>query len=189
MRGLTLLAISGITTLSLGTAPATAAPPTHIAFEFDDTFPSPFLTALCGIPVFVHLEGAGTTTLFYDRSGTQVIRELDTLAAGASTTIVSPVAEGGTGKSFTDVTHSPTTFLYPEGTQIGDLAIVIRNGVQRTSGPGHPRLVGHEVDEGVIVGFTPDGVPIVDTVAIISQSGQFELGAVVQARCATLTGP
>jgi hypothetical protein len=41
----------------------------------------------------------------------------------------------------------------------------------------------------VIIGYTPDGVPIVDPVAIISQSGQFYLDAVLQARCALLTDP
>lgn len=102
------------------------------------TFPSEFLTALCGIPVSIHLQGGGTTTLFYDQNGTRVIRELDTLAEGLTTTIFSPIDAGGTGKSFTDVTHSPATFLYPEGTEIGDPAIVILNGVQRTSGAGKP---------------------------------------------------
>ena len=51
---------------------------------------------------------------------------------------------------------------------------MILNAVRRTSGPGNPRIVRHEVDEGVIVDFTPDGVPIVDTVAILLQSGQFD---------------
>jgi hypothetical protein len=33
-----------------------------------------------------------------------------------------------------------------------------------------PRIVGREVYEGVIIDFTPDGVPIVDPIALISQS-------------------
>jgi len=189
MRRGALLAIAGVATLLRFVAPVTAAPPTRIPFEIDVAFPSAILTAVCGILVAVHLQGAGTTTFFYDQGGTQVIRELDTLAKGATTTLFSPIEAGGTGKSFTDVTHSPATFLYPEGTEIGDPAIVVINGVQRTSGPGNPRIVGHEVDEGVIVDFTPDGVPIVDTVAIISQSGQFDVAAVLQARCAALASP
>jgi hypothetical protein len=190
MRNRLLLAIVGVAPLLPSVAvTVAAAPPTRIPFTVDATFPSDVLTALCGIPVSVHLQGGGTTTLFYDRSGTHVIRELDTLAEGATTTIFSPIDAGGTGKSFTEVTHSPATFLYPEGTEIGDPAIVMINGVQRTSGPGNPRIVGHEVDQGVIIDFTPDGVPVVDTVALISQSGQFDTAAVLQARCATLTGP
>lgn len=184
-----LFSITGLATLLLLIAPASAAPPTRIQFEFDETFPSGFLTALCGIPVYAHVQGAGTTTLYYDKSGTKVVRELDTLAEGLTTTIFSPVELGGTGKFFTDVTHAPSMFLYPEGSGIGDPAIVILNGVQRTSGPGNPRIVGHEVDEGVIIGYTPEGVPIVDIVALISQSGQFDLTAVLEARCAALTDP
>lgn len=42
---------------------------------------------------------------------------------------------GGAGKSLTEVTHSPATFLYPQGAEIGDPAIVVVNAVQRTSGP------------------------------------------------------
>lgn len=189
MERCALFPIAGLATLLLVAAPVTAAPPTQIAFEFDETFPSGLLTTLCGIPVMVHLQGGGTTTLFYDKSGTQIIRELDTLAEGATTTIFSPVELGGTGKSFTDVTHAPSTFLYPEGTEIGDPAIVIINGVQRTSGAGNPRLVGHQVAEGVIIDFTLEGVPIVDIMAIISQSGQFDSAAVLEARCALLTDP
>lgn len=181
-----LFSVAGLATLLLFVAPVAAAPPTRIAFAFDEVFPSGVLSALCGIPVWIHLQGGGTTTLFYDKSGIQVIRELDTLAEGAKTTIFSPVDLGGTGKSFTDITRGPTTFLYPEGTDIGDPAIVILNGVQRTSGPGNPRIVGHEVQQGVVIDFTPDGVPIVDTLAIISQSGQFDITAVLEARCAQL---
>jgi len=189
MRRYAFFAITVVASWLLLVAPVTAARPTRIAFQIDATFPSDFLSAVCGFPVFVHVQGGGTTTLFNDQSGTQVIRELDTLAQGATTTIFSPIAAGGTGKSFTDVTHSPATFLYPEGTAIGSPTTVILNGAQRTSGPGNPRIVGHEVYEGVIVDFTPDGVPVVDTVAIISQAGQFDLGAVILARCAQLGAP
>lgn len=167
---------------------AAAMPPTRISFEFDVTFPSDFLTDACGIPVWVHEQGAGTTTLHYDSDG-QLVRELDTLAPGVTVTIFSPVELGGTGMSFTDVTHAPSTFLYADGTDIGDTAIVILNGVQRTSGPGNPRLVGRQVYEGVIIDFTPEGVPVVDPVNLISESGQFDVAAVLQARCAALSGP
>src|SRR6266536_1513824 len=101
MKRRILFLAAGLATV-LFAAPVAAAPPTHIPFEFDETFPSGLLTALCGIPVYVHAQGAGTTTLYYDQSGTQIIRELDTLAKGATTTIFSPLELGGTGKSFTD---------------------------------------------------------------------------------------
>src|SRR5262245_26779803 len=188
MRRRALCTVTGLATLLLLVASVDAAPPTRIQFEFDETFLSGPLTAFCGVPVFIHVVGAGTTTLHYDKSGA-LIREFDAMAPGLTTTIFSPLGAGGTGKSFTDVTRAVSTFLYPEGTEIGDPAIAIFNGVQRTSGPGNPRIVGREVYEGVIVGFTPDGVPIVDPVTLISQSGQFDLAAVLQARCAALTDP
>jgi hypothetical protein len=55
--------------LLLMIAPVTAAPPVHIQFQFDETFPNDFLTDFCRIPVYVHLRGGGTTTLFYDKTG------------------------------------------------------------------------------------------------------------------------
>jgi YD repeat-containing protein len=65
---------------------AAAMPRTRISFQFDETFPSDFLTDACGIPVWIHEQGAGTTTLHYDSDG-QLVRELDTLAPGATVTI------------------------------------------------------------------------------------------------------
>jgi YD repeat-containing protein len=174
--------------LLLLAAQAASMPPTRVDFAFDETFPSGFLPSFCGIPVFIHVQGGGTTTLHYDNDG-NLIRELDTLAEGATTTIFSPVELGGTGKSFTDETHAPSTFLYPDGTDIGDAAIVILNGVQRTSGPGNPRIVGRESYEGVIIDYTPDGVPVVDPIVLVSQHGQFDLVAVLQARCDALAAP
>ena len=188
MQRRALVSVTALATLLLLNTHATSAPPTRIDFAFDEIFPSPFLTDFCGFPVLVHVQGAGTTTLHYDQDG-KLVRELDTLAQGATTTIFSPVGLGGTGKSFSDETHAPSTFLYPNGAEIGDTAIVILNGVQRTSGPGNPRIVGRESYEGVIIDYTPDGVPVVDPMVLTSQHGQFDLEAVLQARCVALTGP
>lgn len=180
------VSVTALATLLLVSTHATSVPPTRVGFAFDEIFPSEFLTAFCGFPVFVHVQGAGTTTLHYDQDE-NLVRELDTLAAGATTTIFSPVELGGTGESFTDEAHAPSTFLYPNGTDIGDTAIVILNGVQRTSGPGNPRIVGRESYEGVIIDYTPDGVPVVDPMVLTSQHGQFDLEAVLEARCDALT--
>jgi len=181
-----LLAGLTLATLLLSATSVCANSPTRISFEIDETFPNDFLTAVCNVPVWVHVEGAGTTTLFHDASSTQLIREFDILPGGLTTTIYSPVQLGGTGKSFTEVTQSPATFLYPDGTDVGDPAFVILNGVQRTSGPGNPRIVGYQVFEAIIIGVTPDGVPIADPVALLFQAGQFDLGAVLEARCELL---
>jgi hypothetical protein len=188
MQRRALISGMALAALLLFVSHAAATPPTRIDFAFDDTFPSGFLSAFCGIPVLVHIKGGGTTTLYDDKNGA-LVREHDTLAPGVTTTIFSPVEIGGTGESFTDVTHAPSMFLYPDGTDVGDTAIVILNGVQRTSGRGNPRIVGRESYEGVIIDYTPDGVPIVDPLILISQSGQFDLEAVLQARCEALGAP
>lgn len=168
-------------TLLLGRADA--SPPTRIPFEFDDTFHSGFLSRTCGIPVYVHTQGAGIITLFYDAMGAQIIREIDTLPNGATTTYFSP----DTGRSLTQVVHTPVTYVYLGGTDIGDPVIAITNGVQFTSGTGNPRVVGHEMRDGAIVELTPEGFPIVELFDAVSQSGQFDINAVVRARCAILT--
>jgi len=59
-------------------------------------------------------------------------------------------------QSGTQVIRKVDTLAEGVASTFGGPAIVIINGVQRTSGPGSARIVG----------FTPDGVPIVDTVAI-----------------------
>lgn len=171
------------TILAFAGGSALAAPPTRVVFEVDETFPSDFLSVVCGTEVWVHLQGAGTTSLYYDKSGA-LQREFDRLAAGFISTIFAPA----TGKSFTEVLHNTTTFAYPNGTALGATAIVTTNGVQRTSGPGNPRIVGHQVFEGLIIDYTEDLVPIVDPVVLLQASGQFDVDAVIAARCAAIAG-
>ena len=89
MRRRALFPVTGLAMLLLFVASVDAAPPTRIQFEFDVTFHNGFLTALCGVPVFIHLVGAGTTTLHYDKSGA-LIREFDTMAPGLTTTMAAP---------------------------------------------------------------------------------------------------
>jgi len=192
MARLALLAASAVATLLwLMAAEATASSPTRITLDIDETFASPFLTSLCGIPVSLHEQGTVTVTLFYDASGTQVIRELDTLPGGFTVTRFSPAdEEGGTGKSSTSVEHTSYKTLYPEGTALGDPAIIIATGLQRTSGPGNPRFVGRQVFEAVIIGETLEGIPIAEPVDVISQAGQFgNAEAFFEAVCASLTDP
>jgi hypothetical protein len=184
-----LLGIGSAAVLLLA-SPTQAVSPTRTPFVVDFTFPSDLLTPACGVPVLAHFEGSGIGVLHYDRTGTQIIREFDQFPRGFTVTFSSPVAEGGTGKSFTYVQRASYTFLYPEGVELGASAVVIVNGVQQATGPGGARIVGHEVDEGIIVDFTPEGVPIVEPTALVSQAGRFDdFDAIVQAWCAALTDP
>jgi hypothetical protein len=186
MRQLTSLIASSVAAVLLLVTTAAAAPPTRLDFEDDETFPS-FFTDLCGVPVFLHIEGSGTNTLFYDQDG-NVIRELDTIPGGLEFTLFSPEEAGGTGKSLSFSLYGTVTFRYPEGIDVGDPATVTIVGAEGQAAGG-PARAGRQVFHGVIIGYTADGVPIVEPVTLISESGVSRDPAVVIAeRCAILTG-
>jgi len=190
MRRLALLVAGAATSLSLLVSEGTASPPTRISFDIDDTFPSPFLSAVCGIPVHVRTQGRVTVTLYYDKGGTAVVREIDTTPGGVAVTRFSPASEpGGTGKSFTTGEHATLRTLYPEGNSIGDPAILIITGLQRVSGPGAARFVGRQVFDGEIIGATPENIPIAEPVALVSEAGKFGAPEFFQEICDRLTDP
>ena len=189
MRRLALLVAVAATTLSLLASEGTASPPTRISFDIDDTFPSPFLSAVCGVPVEIRTQGRVTVTLYHDKSET-VVKEIDTTPGGVTVTRSSPASEpGGTGKSFTTVEHATLRTLYPEGNSVGDPAILIVTGLQRVAGPGAARFVGRQVFDGEIIGVTPEGIPIAEPVELVSESGQFSAPDFFQAICDRLTDP
>ena len=118
-----------------------------------------------------------------------VIHEVDTFP-GWRVTIFSPVEEGGTGKSFTYKQPYPIQFLYPEGTDLGDPAMIIASGHFDIAAPGGPSIAGREIDNAVIVDYTPEGIPVVDFVDTASTTGHFpDFDVFVAARCAFLTDP
>jgi hypothetical protein len=167
-------------------AAATASPPVVGTQEVDATFQSQFWSNTCGVPVFIHQEGTLTFRLFPDSN---VIHEVDTFP-GFTITVFSPVEEGGTGKSFTYLLPAPVRILYPEGTDLGDPGIIIITGAIDFAAPGGPVIAGRQVLEGVIVDYTPEGIPFVDPVEELSTSGHFpEFEAFAAARCAFLTDP
>jgi hypothetical protein len=102
--------------VGLAAAPSAADPPTHLFLEDDVTFQSGGLTAACGFPVLVSLEGGIHIMLRTDKNG--VPRELDTFSDW-SITYTAP--SQGTSFSFK---FGPATFAYPEGTAVGAPAII-----------------------------------------------------------------
>ena len=167
-------------------AAATARPPVVGTQEVDSTRQSQFWSTTCGVPVFVHQEGTLTFRLFRDSN---VIHEVD-LFPGFRITVISPVQQGGTGKSFTFLLPAPVHILYPEGTDLGDPGIVIFTGRIDVAAPGGPVIAGRQVLEGVIVDYTPEGIPFVDMLVELSASGHFpEFETFAEARCAFLTDP
>jgi hypothetical protein len=87
------------------------------------------LTAACGFPVIVSLEGGIHIMLRTDKNG--VLHELDTFSDW-SITYTAP--SQGTSFSFK---FGPATFVYPEGTAVGAPAIITLRGVN-THFPGFP---------------------------------------------------
>ena len=153
-------------------AAATASAPLRQSSEIDDTFLSRFLSAACGVPVVVHFEGTATATYFYDASGTQVLREIDTSPA-LKFTVSSPLElPGGTGQSFTSPTPVVAHIEYPEGTVVGSPAIITFTGLTGFAAPGVAGA-GRQLVQGVVTGTSEDGLPRVDEVALLSVVGSY----------------
>jgi hypothetical protein len=182
------LVTAAVLTLLLSGTGARAAPPKHFTFDFDFTVPRPILSAICGVPVFVHIEGAVRVTLFQDQSGS-VIRELDVATGGVHFTFFSPLEAGGTGKSVTVSQYGRIMYTYPEGTDIGDPVILSTVGTTKSPGEG-ATTAGRQVAEGIVVGYSPEGIPAVAPVEIVSESGIFpDPLSVIADRCAILADP
>jgi hypothetical protein len=167
-------------------AAATAAPTLRLSFPIDETFPADGLTALCGVPVWIHFEGEDQVTYFYDTSG-QIVRELD-YSPAFKFTIYSPVEDGGTGRSFTYPSTVQLHVDYPDGTTVGSLAIITVTGLSGFAAPGVAGA-GRSVFEGVVVD-TSDGLPHLDwPTAVLSVVGSFNRDVdPLAARCAFLNG-
>jgi hypothetical protein len=173
--------------LLLPAGAATAAPTLRLSFPIDATFAADGLTALCGVPVWIHVEGEDQVTYFYDASGTQILREID-YSPGFKFTIYSPVEEGGTGQTFTYPSSVQLHVDYPDGTTVGSPAIITVTGLTGFAAPGVAGA-GRTVFEGV-VSDTSDGLPHLDwPTAVISVVGSYNRDVDPLAeRCAFLNG-
>ena len=172
--------------VALGAGSVAAAPPVRVSDHVDVTVQSGFWTAACDVPVFIRTQSAQTFTFFSDRSG-QVVAEIDT-APGLKTTVSSPIEAGGTGKSFTYTAATPVRIVYPEGGHVGAPAIVYAPGLGGFYAPG-VATAGRTVLEGVVL-LVVDGIPIVDVVGLLSDSGRpLDFDEIIAARCGFLTTP
>ena len=176
-----------VTAALLAPAGASAAKTLRVSSAVDETFYAPGLSELCGVPVWIHVEGEYQVTYFYDASGTQIVRELD-YAPATKTTIFSPVQEGGTGRSFTSPISYQMHVSYPEGITVGSKANIVVTGVSGFAAPGYPGA-GRIVYEGVVVD-TSDGLPHLDwPTAMLSIVGSYTRGLdPIALRCAYLAG-
>jgi len=157
---------------------ATGAPPSSFTFTFDETFPS-FLSGVCGFPVFVHLDGTATATLFFDPSGS-LIREIDT-NAGFKVTFFAP----STGKSFTFPQAGAFVQDYTDGGAVGSPVIATLTGLRQGTGSTPPDA-GRLVFNAVVIDTSPEGIPVVDFTSEVSASGHIN-NNLAAARCAALS--
>ena len=179
MRKLALLSTVVAFVIGLAAVPSVAGPPTQLFLEDDITFPSGGLTAACGFPVFVSIQGGIHIMLRMDRNG--VLTETDTQSKWALT-LSAPTQ--GTSFSYK---FGPSKWVYPEGAVLGGPAIIYANGVD-VRYPGVPAEAGRTVIRGEIIDIRPDGVPVADFVEVLSESGNQLPPAETRANlCAALT--
>lgn len=169
--------------LAVTLAPAAMADaPTRITQEVDQTFFAPGTSAACGFPVFVTQRGTANVKLWYAPDGTTVVKEMD-WGPGFTLTFSAPTQ--GTSFSYGDGGQFRTT--YPEGASLGAPAIAILTGFGRRIGDD-PAEAGRIVSSAIVVFIAPSGIPGIDTLDVLSQTGHF-LGATLERRCAALTAP
>ena len=126
-----------------------------------DSFVAPFMSAACGVPVTITLDGVARVTLARNSDGL-VVQEHDVLSSFTAT-FESPVALGGTGLSFTNTSPGVARFDYGEGATIGSTAVITLTGLQGpAAGPGSSITAGYQQLTGTVYAFSPEGIPLVD---------------------------
>lgn len=161
-------------------APAWGTPPLRFVYEVDQTFYAPGLSGACGFDVYVTTQGTAHALLFVDADGTAIVREID-WNSGWTLTFTAP----DNGTSYTEVEAGPLITSYPDGTEIGDPAIVMLVGSGGRIGDD-PAEAGRILANAVVVFVDPaTGIPGVDVVDVLAQNGSF-IGSIVARRCAAL---
>lgn len=139
---------------------------------------APDASAACGFEVTVTLTGTGSATLVYNDAGL-IIREVDTEPAAR-------ITWSGNGHSFSYPTSSQILVTsYPEGATIGAPAQTISTGFYGKA-PGSIPNAGPDVLLGHVVGFTAEGLPLVEFDELLASHGprpNFDEGI-----CAALDG-
>ena len=187
MRKLAFFA--AIAAAAVAASSAAAAKPEHFTVPIQDTFSTPFLSGACGVPVTITIEGTAHVTLHRNDAGL-VVREHDVLSSFTAV-FESPVALGGTGRSFTNRSPGVATFDYGSGATIGSTAVVTLTGLAgHAAGPGSAVAAGYQRLTGTVVAFTPEGIPIVDFDGpLLVEHGRWPAFDVVLAqRCDALGG-
>lgn len=172
------LAISALLAITMA-GPVAAQGTVHLTgIPIAVAFLDPFLTPLCGYDVTFTLTGTASVTLSYNDAGL-IIREVDTEPAAR-------ITFSGNGNSFSYPSSSQILVTsYPEGATIGAPAQTIETGMFQKA-PGSIPNAGPDVLLGHVVGFTAEGVPLVEYDETLASHGpRPDFAAAV---CAALDG-
>ena len=160
--------------------PAAADPPQRFVIVDDFSFQSGLLTNACGTPVFRTVSGPVLVILRTAKDGS--VHETDVFQDW-SLTISAPLL--GTSFSWK---FGPSFYEYPDGAYIGAPAMLTIVGLD-SKVPGLHAEAGRAVLAGEVIDFTPEGIPVADTPAVLSEVGnQVDNTVLVAAICAALTG-
>lgn len=176
----------------LAATPAWATPPQHFHQQFNLSFHADDFSAACGFDVFEVFAGNVNTTLFYDQSGALVRSTM------TGPTFTQSYTAPSTGKSIVSRQPFPAITDYTGGGAVGTPAVARATGLVFKLQPG-VMFTGRQVFEAVVVDHTPEGIPILGDVKLISQSGNFFSdfyatsgffsGDIARLACAALSGP
>ena len=187
MRKLALLAAT--LAAAVAATGAGAAAPEHHRIPVKDTFLAPFMSAACGVPVTITIEGTANV-LLQRNDGGLIVREHDVLSSFTAV-FESPTELGGTGRSFTNRSPGVVTFDYGAGATIGSTAVITLTGLAGpAAGAGSLIAAGLQRLTGTVVGFSPEGVPIVDfNGPVVIEHGTWpSFDLVLAQRCEALGG-
>ena len=188
MRKLALLAaVCAAAVMAGGVA---AAPSESWRIAIHDSFNAPFMSAACGVPVVITIDGVAEINLRRNAAGL-VASEHDTTTTFTAV-FSSPTSLGGTGMSFTNHSPSVVFFDYGSGAAIGSTAVVTLTGLQGPAA-GSPSSItaGYQRLTGTVYGFSEEGVPLVDFDGpVIAQHGVWPdfFDVILPERCAALGG-
>lgn len=187
MRKLALLAAT--CAAAFAATGAGAATPERLTIPIQDTFYAPFMSAACGVPVTITIEGTAHVLLQRDDTGL-IVREHD-VSSSFTAVFESPTELGGTGRSFTNRSPGVATFDYGAGATIGSTALITLTGLAGpAAGAGSAVAAGLQRLTGTVVAFSPEGIPIVDFDGpLLTEHGSWpEFDLVLAQRCEALGG-
>ena len=153
-RVILLLAVALAALVAAGASNAQRAVHLKGALPVDFSFQDPFLSGQCGFDVTVTFDYAADATLIYNDAGL-VVREIDTVPTGGFTF----------SSAYGSLSGKPQNVIqsYPGGAALGSPANIMTTGMGFVVPGVLPANAGIEIiANAVVVGFTPEGIPLWD---------------------------